>query len=134
MLKHLLPLVVLALASPVLAGDPAAGEENFKKCKSCHSVIGADGAEIVKGGKTGPNLFGVVGKPVASSPDFRYGDGLLAAQAAGAVWDEAALVAYLGDPTAWVKTASGDDGAKSKMSLKLTSGAEDMAAYLATLK
>ena len=45
----------LMLATPVLAGDPAAGEAEFKKCKACHSIIGADGTEIQKGGKTGPN-------------------------------------------------------------------------------
>jgi cytochrome c len=50
------------------------------------------------------------------------------------VWDEAAIAIYLADPTAWVKTASGDDSAKSKMSFKLTAGGEDMAAYLATFK
>ena len=76
----------------------------------------------------------VVGNPVASNPDFKYGDGILAAKAAGAVWDEAAIAAYVADPAAWVKTASGDDAAKSKMSFKLTAGGEDMAAYLATLK
>ena len=125
---------MLALSAPALAGDAAKGEADFKKCKSCHSVIGPDGAEIVKGGKTGPNLWGVAGNPVASSPDFKYGDGILAAKAAGAVWDEATLVTYLADPNAWVKAASGDDAAKSKMTFKLTAGAEDMAAYLATLK
>ncbi len=134
MILRVLPVLALALATPALAGDPAKGEADFKKCKSCHAVTGADGTEIQKGGKTGPNLFGVVGNPVASSPDFKYGDGILAAKAAGAVWDEAALAVYLGDPAAWVKTASGDDSAKSKMSFKLTAGAEDMAAYLATLK
>jgi cytochrome c len=134
MLMRLLPLLALALATPALAGDPAKGEGEFKKCKSCHSIIAPDGTEIQKGGKTGPNLWGIVGKPVASNPDFRYGDGILAAQAAGAVWDEAALVAYVADPAEWVKTASGDDGAKSKMSFKLTKGAEDMAAYLATFQ
>lgn len=134
MLLRLIPLLALTLATPALAADPAKGEADFKKCKSCHSITAADGTEIVKGGKTGPNLFGIVGAPVASSADFKYGDGILAAKAAGAVWDEANLVTYLADPTAWVKTASGDDAAKSKMTFKLTNGAEDMAAYLATLK
>lgn len=125
---------MLALAAPATAGDAAKGEADFKKCKSCHTIISPDGTEIMKGGKTGPNLWGVVGKPVASNPDFKYGDGILAAKAAGAVWDEATIVTYLADPGAWVKAASGDEAAKSKMTFKLTAGAEDMAAYLATLK
>jgi len=134
MMLRLVPAIFLALATPALAADPAKGEADFKKCKACHSIIGADGTEIVKGGKTGPNLFGIVGNPVASSPDFKYGDGILAAKAAGAVWDEAGIAAYVADPAAWVKTASGDDSAKSKMTFKLPKGGEDMAAYLATLK
>lgn len=134
MMLRLVPLLALALASPAFAADPAEGEEDFKKCKSCHAITAPDGTEIQKGGKTGPNLWGIVGKPVASSPDYRYGDGILAAQAKGAVWDEAGLVVYLADPSAWVKATSGDDSLKSKMTFKLTEGAEDMAAYLATFK
>ncbi len=129
----LLALTAATLAAPAFAGDPAAGEEAFKKCKACHSVIGADGTEIQKGGKTGPNLFGVIGRAVASDPDFKYGDGLLAVGATGAVWDEASLAAYVADPGAWVKEKSGDDAAKSKMSFKLATGGEDVAAYLASV-
>lgn len=134
MMLRLIPIFTLALATPVFAGDAAKGEADFKKCKSCHSIIAPDGTAVQKGGKTGPNLWGIVGNPVASSADFKYGDGILAAKAAGAVWDEAALTAYVADPGAWVKEASGDAGAKSKMTFKLTKGGEDMAAYLATQK
>ena len=134
MMSRLLALLALTLASPAFAADPAVGEENFKKCKSCHAITAPDGTEIQKGGKTGPNLWGIVGKPVASSPDFKYGDGILAAQAKGVVWDEAKIAAYLADPSAWIKSTTADDSLKSKMSFKLTSGAEDMAAYLATFK
>ena len=138
MLKRLLPVLALAaLAAPAFADpDAAEGEENFKKCKSCHSITAADGTEVQKGGKTGPNLWGIVGNPVASNPDFKYGEGILAAKEKGVVWDEAQLTSYLQDPNAWVKTASGDESAKSKMTFKLTKAedAEDMAAYLAKLK
>ena len=132
----LLAVAAAALAAPAFAGDPAAGEAAFKKCKACHSVIGADGTEIQKGGKTGPNLFGVVGRAAASAADFKYGEGMLELNAKGVVWDEAQIAAYLADPTAWVKATTGDDAAKSKMSFKLTDAevAADMAAYLATLK
>ncbi len=123
-----------ALAAPAFAGDAALGEADFKKCKACHSIIAADGTEIVKGGKTGPNLWGVIGRPVGSVPDYNYGEAILAVGAAGAVWDEASVAAYIADPSAWLKEKSGDAGAKSKMSFKLATGGEDMAAYLATLK
>ncbi|MBU9699297.1 cytochrome C [Rhodobacteraceae bacterium HSP-20] len=128
-------LALAALAAPALAaGDAAKGEADFKKCKACHAIVAADGTEIVKGGKTGPNLFGVVGRTVGGVPDFAYSESLKSVGAAGKVWDEAMLVAYLPDPSAWVKAETGDDAAKSKMSFKLSKGAEDMAAYLATLK
>ena len=122
-----------AFAAPALAGDAAAGEDTFKKCKACHSVIAPDGTEIQKGGKTGPNLYGIIGRAVASDPDFKYGEGILALGATGAVWDEASLAAYVVDPAAYLKTATGDDAAKSKMSFKLAAGGEDVAAYLASV-
>jgi cytochrome c len=124
----------LVLAGPALAADPAAGEAEFKKCKACHAIVASDGTEVVKGGKTGPNLGGIVGRPVASVADFNYGESLLAVGAAGAVWDEASLAAYITDPVAWLKEKTGDAAAKSKMSFKLAKGAEDMAAYLATIQ
>jgi cytochrome c len=129
----LLAATAAALAAPAFAGDPAAGEEAFKKCKACHSIIGADGTEIQKGGRTGPNLFGVIGRGVGADPDFAYGDSLVALGATGAVWDEASLATYVANPNDYVKTALGDDGAKTKMSFKLAAGGEDIAAYLASV-
>ena len=129
----LLAVTAAALAAPAFAGDPAAGEAQFKKCKACHSVIGADGTEIQKGGRTGPNLYGIIGRAVASDPDFSYGGSLAALGATGAVWDEASFATYVADPAAYLKSALGDDGAKSKMSFKLAAGGEDVAAYLASV-
>ena len=122
------------LAAPAFAQDAAKGEADFKKCKACHAIIAADGTEIVKGGKTGPNLFGVVGRTLGSYEGFAYGDSIVSLGAAGKVWDEAMLAAYLVDPAKWLKEQTGDAAAKSKMSFKLAKGSEDMAAYLATLK
>ena len=130
----ILALGVAMIAGPSLAGDPAAGEDTFKKCKACHSVIGADGTEFQKGGKTGPNLYGVIGRPVASVAGFNYGAGILAVGATGAVWDEASLAAYVANPAAWVQENSGDPAAKSKMSFKLAEGGADVAAYLASVQ
>jgi cytochrome c len=129
-------MLAVVLATPAFATDPSEGEEAFRKCKSCHSIIAPDGTEIQKGGKTGPNLWGVVGRPVAANPDFKYGAGILAAKAKGAVWDEAQIVTYLADPNAWVKAAAGDETAKSKMTFKLPDAedAANLAAYLATVR
>ena len=124
--------VLLALSAPALAQDAAKGESEFKKCKACHAIEAPDGTAIQKGGKTGPNLYGVVGRTVAST-DFAYGDSLKSVGAAGTTWDEASLVAYVADPTAWLKEATGDAGAKSKMSFKLAKGGADVVAYLASV-
>ena len=135
-MKHLILPLILAFvtAAPVMAGDAAKGEAEFKKCKACHAIVATDGTEIVKGGKTGPNLFGVIGRTVGTESDFAaYGDALKMIGAAGRVWDEAALTTFVADPAAWVKEASGDPAAKSKMTFKLAKGGEDVAAYLASL-
>ena len=130
-----LPLIAsLALvAAPAFAGDAAKGENDFKKCKSCHAITAPDGTDIVKGGKVGPNLYGVVGRPLASVEGFAYGDGIKEAAAKGLVWDEAMIAAYVVDPTKWLEEQTGDDAAKSKMTFKLASGGEDVAAYLASV-
>lgn len=44
----------------------------------------------------GPNLFGIVGRPFASEPGFKYSAGMKAA-AAGKVWDDKLLDAWLTD-------------------------------------
>ena len=83
-----------ALAGPALAeGDAAKGEADFKKCKACHAIIAADGTEVVKGGKTGPNLFGVVGRTPGTEEGFKYGDAIVAVGASSVVWDVDKLVA-----------------------------------------
>lgn len=88
-----------ALAASAFATDPAAGEADFKRCKSCHAITAEDGADMVKGGKTGPNLFGVIGRPIGSVEDFRYGKGLEAAREAGMIWDEESVAGYITDPS-----------------------------------
>jgi cytochrome c len=119
-----------AFAAPALAADPVAGEEAFRNCKACHSVVAPDGTEIQKGGRTGPNLYGIIGRGVAADPDYGYGDSLAALGATGAVWDTASFAAYVANPAAFLQSALGDESAKSKMSYKLAAGGEDVAAYL----
>ena len=50
----------------------------------------------------GPFLLGVVGRKVASVPDYTYSDSMKAYGATGAVWDEKVLNTYLTDPKAVV--------------------------------
>ena len=127
--------VLTLLTMPVFAeGDTAKGENIFKRCKACHSIITPDGTALQKGGKTGPNLFGIIGRVVGSDPDFKYGDAMQAVAAKSLVWDEAAVAAYVTDPTAWLKEQSGDEKAVAKMTFKLPKGGDDIAAYLASNK
>lgn len=132
-LRILAAVAAMAAASPVFAeGDVEAGEKSFKKCKACHMI--ANGDEVLfKGGKTGPNLYGVVGRALGSEEGFKYGTGLIAANEAGLTWDEAAVAAYVADPKGYIQEVTGDSGAKSKMTYKLKKGGEDVAAFLASV-
>lgn len=132
-LRILAAVATMAIASPAFAeGDIEAGEKAFKKCKSCHMI--ANGDEVLfKGGKTGPNLYGVVGRAMGSQEGFKYGSGLVAANEAGLAWDQASVAAYTADPKGYLKEATGDSGAKTKMTFKLKKGGEDVAAFLASV-
>lgn len=130
--KFLTAAALVAIAAPAFAdGDAAKGENEFKKCKACHMIVADDGTEIVKGGRTGPNLYGVVGRVAGSVEDFRYGKGLEDAAAAGFVWTPEAIAEYVVDPKAWLDGQGFE--AQSKMTFKLRKGGEDVAAYLASL-
>ncbi|MDX5403019.1 MAG: cytochrome C [Rhodobacterales bacterium] len=125
---------MLALSVPAFAaGDAAKGEREFNKCKACHMIQAEDGTDIVKGGKTGPNLYGVIGRAAGAQEGFRYGDSLVQAGEAGLVWDEENLAKYVQDPKAFLVEYNNDPKARSSMSFKLAKGAEDVAAYLASV-
>ena len=116
---------ILALAAPAFAeGDAAKGEKEFKKCKSCHAIASEDEV-FVKGGKTGPNLYGIIGSAAGAQEGFKYSAALADAGANGLVWDEANLAEFIQDPKGFL-------GDKSKMTFKLKKKAPDVAAYLAT--
>jgi len=120
---------LLTLAAPAFAeGDAAAGEKEFRKCKSCHSIVAEDGTEIVKGGKTGPNLYGVVGRVIGST-DFKYSSLLEAAMEQGLVWDGEGIAAFIADPNAYLAEITGESG-RSKMSKQRVKNAADIVAYL----
>lgn len=135
--------LVTALASQaVAAGDPAKGEKLYNRCSSCHAIISPEGEVLVKGGITGPNLFGVVGRVAGSENDYRYGserlpvgmftDDMIRAGDEGLVWTQDNIAAYSKDPIGFIKEYLDDETARPNMSVKLKKGADDIAAYLAT--
>jgi cytochrome c len=91
------------------SADAAAGATVFKKCQSCHS--------IEKGGpnKVGPDLWGVVNRPVATHEGFSYSAGMKDFSKGGQeTWTFDHLNHFLSGPKAYVKgTAMGFAGLKN---------------------
>lgn len=90
------------VAEPSVAGaaDPAliaAGEGVFKKCAACHKV--GEGAKNA----VGPALNGIVNAPMAQVEGFKYSAPLAEMGAAGSIWDDASLHAFLENPKGFVK-------------------------------
>lgn len=120
-----------AAAAPAAAADPAAfnkllasasaerGAGLVKQCQICHNT------EEGKGPKIGPDLYGVVNRPVASVPGFNYSAAL---KAKGGNWTFAELDKWIEDPRAYVKGTS-----MSFAGLKSESKRADLIAYLNTL-
>ena len=75
------------------AGDPAAGEKVFAKCKICHQI--GEGAKNA----VGPELNGLIGRHSGSAPGYNYSD---ANKNSGITWDEANFREYIKNPKAKV--------------------------------
>ena len=134
-MKHLLStsLILTFIGLGAFAADPVSlGDKTFKKCTACHAIIDGNGEVLRKGGKAGPNLYGVIGR-TAGSAEFRYSKALKAAGATGLVWDEIELAAFILNPSAYLKETLEDKKARSKMSYKLKKGGADVAAYLKSM-
>ncbi len=82
-----------AMAQDAAAGDPVAGAQKAKICKTCHQF--GEGAK----NSIGPVLNGVVGRKAGIYPDYNYSD---ANKNSGITWDEATLKVYLKNPRAKV--------------------------------
>ena len=72
----------------------AEGAKIFKKCAACHS--------ITEGGsnKIGPALWGVLGRPAGSIPDYKYSKAMAAH---GNNWSFEEMNGFLIKPKDWIK-------------------------------
>ena len=129
-LRSLVVAIVAVAAGPALAGDWAAGERLWRQCSSCHSIVAPTGEVIQRGGRTGPNLYGIADGPAASAPGFVYSPELEAARDIGLIWTEAAFIDYVNNPTAFMRRFLDNPGIRSTMGFQMRGGADDMFAYL----
>lgn len=79
-----------AYAGPAsAAGDAAAGEKVFAKCKACHQV-----SETAKNA-VGPNLNGIDGRKAGSVEGYNYSEAM---KNSGITWDEASFKEFIKNP------------------------------------
>jgi cytochrome c2 len=106
-----------ALLQLVAAADPTAGQTVARKCTACHS--------FEQGGpnKVGPNLWGVVGRPVGAHEGFKYSDAMAGH---GGNWTLESLDHYVENPKAYIPG--------NKMAFAGVKKPEDRAALLAYLR
>ena len=82
---------IMALFASTSATD---GAKIFKKCAACHSI--AEGS----GNKIGPALWGVLGRPAGSIPDYKYSK---AVAAYGKNWSFEEMNGFLIKPKNWIQ-------------------------------
>jgi cytochrome c len=84
-------ILVACPLSAQAAGDPAAGEKIFLRCRACHQI-----GETAKNA-VGPKLNGLFGRPAGSIEGYSYSP---ANKTSGITWDEATFRDYIKAPQA----------------------------------
>ena len=109
-----------AAQSQESVGDAAAGEKVFNQCQACHVVTDDAGNTLAgRAGRTGPNLYNVVGRTAGSVEGFRYSSSMVEAGEAGLVWEADTFVPYVQDPTPYLREYLDDKGARGAMTYKV---------------
>ena len=81
--------MLAALPAPYNQADLENGRAAFARCRSCHTIT-PDGPNM-----TGPNLYGIIGRPAGSHPGFNYSK---AVKSAGFAWDDDRIDHWLQNP------------------------------------
>ena len=119
-----------AFADCSLSADAQEGKTVSALCKTCH---------IFEAGKparpTGPNLHDIYGSPAGSNPHFTYSDGMLGAKSKGITWTDDNLLAYIGDPKAFLDKVNGTELTHWMLfQLKDEQERKDVVAFLKAIK
>lgn len=115
-------LAIAAVATGAQAADLKKGEKVFRKCKACHKLEAGKNA-------VGPNLFAIIGRPIASEEGFKYSDAMIAYGDGGKTWTVEEMDGFLTKPKAYIK------GTKMSFAgLRKEAQRADVIAYLETIK
>jgi len=117
-------------------GDIAAGEAAFGQCATCHVVQNEAGETLAgRNAKTGPNLYGIAGRKAGIIEDFRYSPSMVEAGEKDMIWNEVHFVAYVKDPTGYLREYLDDKRARGKMAYKVRADEDaiNLYAYLYSL-
>lgn len=88
------PAAAQAEPLPVLLAkaDAGRGQAAVRKCAACHTFAPGEP------NKVGPNLAGVLGRPLASHPGFGYSNAL---KSKGGQWGYEEVSAFIANPRGW---------------------------------
>ena len=119
LIKSISVIFLLSYIHSAQAGDAAAGKKVFNKCKACHGID--------EGGKNklGPNLWNIVGSPIAAKEGYKYSKGMVAYAGEAGNWNDENLDIWLKKPKDLVR--------KTKMifpGLKKEADRQNIIAYL----
>ena len=125
-------LLMLSSTTLAVAGESATrGEDLFEKsCAACHSIIAENGRLIAGNGRdNAPNLNDLTERAPGSDSNYRYGVSLASYSAQTPRWDQEAFVAYVMDPTGFLRSRLGDRRARSRMAYRVRYEADAIDLY-----